>query len=767
MITTSPYQSPIAGRRMVRVQTGKASLPELKRQMLAGKNVESAFSLLIAPVSPRNQTSFVAVEDGSRLLVGICVLECKRTILPHIEENPEPYQGNLEILFDLRNDGLGYCHYIFDANGKTFTNHYSPYPEARSSQWSLPRVAKWKFESQSAAVKRGYITHWLWVWFETKEVFQHGDVIGFNVCRNDTRTEEHSSWNFAAGFGFPDAQSLGFLCRGNAKPKYTPPAPSARAEKFHLTMLNDPPDTLIPEPYTPASLDAEMKTLKHWGFTRAEWIDYSNGPAFWERDLWKKNYYTTIANCPDLMREAATAAHRNGLEYMADVKLLDLSYQNFGVTSKLPGTLENWDGWSIVGVPEMEGQEEAFMQSNPAWRKTVQFPIRKIRFYSSTEIPAIRAKDLVISVSKSNKSYTTLKQRSFRVRVDRVRRQHRRWEPDGCHFEEGHFQNWMLEITCFDCQHPFLSIECKKPGLQFTNPAFLFVEAEDASGNITPVQITQSPRFCFAPGWQGWGPHDEWIVKHATWSFSPLGLAFIDPHTLPGMLEITHPSAHKIWLDRIQYLLDRGIDGISLRTLCHHNNTTSWRKYAFGPTVLDTFQKAYGRLPEATEDDYIKIRKIRGNALTELLREIRRRCKPHNQKILFQIETGAEMPEEIGNRMQIHYDYEQWMKEGLVDEFHCRAITSHSPWLLGYLLPLAKKHGVKVHIVTRNLSNGLEPQAVPVFDRAVKDAVEAGYDGFTFYETVGLYELTQEGVVIAKGAALPAIEASAKRAKLL
>ena len=43
------------------------------------------------------------------------------------------------------------------------------------------------------------------------------------------------------------------------------------------------------------------------------------------------------------------------------------------------------------------------MQSNPAWRRETHFPIRSLRFYSSTEIPAVKADELTISVSGDNR----------------------------------------------------------------------------------------------------------------------------------------------------------------------------------------------------------------------------------------------------------------------------------------------------------------------------------------------------------------------------
>ena len=756
---------PNAVKRIAKVQNcNNISISTAKEKLLTEIDVENDFMFVAAPIPSCSKTSFVVLEEKQQLLIVVRLFDC-----PSIEGNDLTSSSDIEILFDCIGDRMGFVQYIFSPNKTIFINDFSPYPEAKSSKWKLPKVLKWDFESHYTGKDKNPKSDWLWVWFDSSEIFRNDDVVGFNICRSDDRRLEYSSWNFAAGNGFPDSQSLGYLVRNKARLPVLKQPNYSYSTQFTINICNDPPDIVMVEPYTPTLLDAEMKKLHEWGIRRTDWIDNTNIPAFWEQPRWKRNYQKTIELCGDLFTEAAKAARRYGIEFISILKPFDLSIHAFTLSHQLPGVLKSWDNTLFTAPPEMEGEDDAFLQSNPAWRKNTSYPIRRIRFYSNNEIPEIKASELLLSISSDNQHYTPLTTTSFSVSVDRVLRPHRRWAPDGIHTEEGFFENWALEINGIDCNMPFLKIECLQPDLTFTNKTFLFIEADDASGDLAPIEISQrletnGEHFLFHPGWHSWNNHNEKIVNAATFTLNPLCIAFIDPPCIPGLLEPTHPDAQKIWINRVQAMLDRGTDAISLRFLCHHNHAISWLKYSFGPTVIKAFQSDYGRLPEASESDYRKIRLIRGKAVTDFLREVRKRCRKNGQKIIFQIESGAELPLETGNRMQIYFDYETWLKENLVDEFHVRSITGWCPWLREYLLPLAKKHNVKVCLISRNLPNGLDAFAVSTFDCIVKDAREAGYDGFTFYESAGLYELNSNGSIAAKGFAEPAIQAAVRRA---
>ncbi len=120
------------------------------------------------------------------------------------------------------------------------------------------------------------------------------------------------------------------------------------------------------------------------------------------------------------------------------------------------------------------------------------------------------------------------------------------------------------------------------------------------------------------------------------------------------------------------------------------------------------------------------------------------------KKSIFQVESGGELPAGQESRMAIFYDYEKWISSGLFDELHVRAISAHSPWLRQTILPLARKYGVEVHIMTRNHAEGFGPRDLIETSRIVSDAKSLGYHGLNFYESANLYELTDADTLMSR-----------------
>lgn len=64
-----------------------------------------------------------------------------------------------------------------------------------------------------------------------------------------------------------------------------------------------------------------------------------------------------------------------------------------------------------------------------------------------------------------------------------------------------------------------------------------------------------------------------------------------------------------------------GIPGVNPRMLCHHNGCSEWLRYAFAVPVRAEFRRRYQREVERVEEDYEKVRRIRGECFTGFLRE--------------------------------------------------------------------------------------------------------------------------------------------------
>ncbi len=742
-------KSPLLERHLV-VQkcTKDGALEDLWMRLLAGKDCASGFVGIAAPRPPTFDTRLTVARQGDELVIAALL-----TTYQKFAAGAKPaYSGSVEVLFDLRNDGFGFTQWVFQEGETPFLNEFSPYPEARSTR-SLPlRFRRWGYERKAGVNASHFATFQtlFYVVFAEADIFQFGPTVGFNFCRDDRASSEFSSWSFLAGNGAPDANSLGKLHRDSRsarRPRTAPLPPPERA--FRVSITNDSPMVVINRHYTPASLDAEMRAIKSWGINRLHWVDYSNFPAFWAIPLWAKQYAATTRACGELLGAACRAARRHKVGLVPDFKLFDLSFPARPGTPAQRDAFPQLGGSPVLCIPEMIGKEEAFMQTNPAWHKDPAFPIHTLRLFSIEPLPKLKAEDIHLRQSRDNITYSRVADSSVRVTVKKLRRANGRWTPAGIVPEPGTHEAWMIELRGLSLGQPFLSLEIPKVAGRLFHRQFAMGEAIGRDGEASPVLCSDTAppsggeyKYDFVGAWPGWTNYNDHAYGWTSRSLRALGLAFLAPRALTGVLEPTHPAAQKIWQDRVEFYLDHDIEGISIRTLCHHRRCPSWLQYAFGPSVREAFQSRYGRPPTASDADCNDIRRLRGEALGDFLSWAAARIRAKKKKSIFQVETGGELPPERESRMAMFYDYERWISSGLFDELHVRSISAHSPWLRRTLLPLARKHGVEVHLMTRNHATGFGQGDLLDIQKITHDAKALGYGGVNFYEAANLYEFT-------------------------
>ena len=78
---------------------------------------------------------------------------------------------------------------------------------------------------------------------------------------------------------------------------------------------------------------------------------------------------------------------------------------------------------------------------------------------------------------------------------------------------------------------------------------------------------------------------------------------------------------------------------------------------------------------------------------------------------------------------------------------------------------MARRYGVKVHLLSRNIHDGMIGQAVTIYRKIMEDAIQTGIDGFSFYEAAGLYEMNKRDAVVTKALAQATIMAAARTVK--
>jgi len=745
----------------------RLSPPSIRGEILRHENIQDGFTLTGTPAPARDKMLFKAHTDRRQLLISVAVYDTAGPA-SRMPPAPLPNRHSVEIFFAPWNDKLGWYQFCFLPDGSVRTFNHLPYPETASTAMPRLKVARFQWIADlDRAVSRLY---WLHAWFPLKEVFRAGDICGFNVAGDSPALEETSSWNHSAAVGVQDATCFGTLAlrpprRSEIKllPIRHPTPKQAREFKFSVTY--DIPDNIsYANYYSPARLERELATWQSYGINRINWIEYGPvsewpslySPAFWQMSAERKkrflrNVALTRRYCDDTLRHAVKAAKRLGMEIVAVFKPFDLAFNTALAEDDGRSSVKDVDLRFKAAHPDIAAHPEFTMRAHPDWLRRPVFPITRLRFWSETPIQSFAASRLSLWTSADNVRYTKYR-RGFRHRTGHAHRPHYRWSPAGKVVENGRARNWFIELTGLDLRTPFVAVEIGGKSFPVSHRMFAFAEAWSADGSEAPVELasggSREQGYSFNRCWPGWANHTEPIFDTYTWRGPDLGLRFGDAGNLVTLFEPTFAGARQIWLDHIQQMLDTGVDGVDVRTIGHHNGTESYLRFAFAEPVRAEFHRRHGREVEPTDADYARVRHIRGEAYTQFIRDARSLTNRFGKKLAAHVEWGTEIPAHLHTRlqMQMTLEWERWIRERLVDEVSLRGWGCYNRHVQTKVLPLARKHGVGVHIISKCLPGGLDIRAMEICQRYVTEACAAGFAGFSLYEANDLLRMNAEGI---------------------
>ena len=811
-------------------RVGRFSTRKIKRDILAGREVQDGFTQMSTPAPCTEQTVFKVYRNQRELMIAVALFE---TTTPNSLKGRPEFSGELEILFDPYHDHAGFCQFLFPRDGEVWLNHHLPYPESHSTAFRQVELKGYQWE---AGEGRG--PHWLFARFHLDGVFRNGERCGFNMARSSVLLRETTSWNHCSGNGVPDATSFGHLYSdegprgielssatiangamtvsgapltdaarfsfeladpqgrsqeipvksrqsgwqarakltrrtrgryrlyvreqgGEVEPDYyffDLPG-SRRDSQFSLCMTYDIPDNLTHNFYTPDRLRNEMAKLAGWGIEKLYWLDYTGFPTFWQWLRWKTTSAQTVRHGGDVLKLAVDTAHGLGLEFIGLLKPFDIGFNSPEFLKGSQSKLLDLERKPVSAVPEIESHQEWTMQANPAWSVPVSYPVTSLEFFSRRPLKELSAGDVRLWVSADNSKYRRYR-KPFSLKQGEASRPHYRWTPDGKSPEKGRVKNWFIELGGLKLDQPFVAIEVRGPDIRLVNQAFVFAESCDSAGADVPLTVSTSgdldEGFEFWREWPSWNNRTERILEDYVWDGRPIGIALEKMPNLPTLLEPSFEGARQIWLGRLRTLLQAGADGVGVRTLCHHNACLEWLPYAFADPVRRAFQDRHGREPECREGDYEEVRRIRGDYYTQFLRDAKALTSSYGKKLAVHFEMGIDVPPHLDTRMQLHLDWERWLDEGIMDEIYLKFWSAQSPFIHEKVLPAARRRGIPVTICDRNgflhANRGIE-----LAERLVREAYEAGYSGYTFYEAADYIQLNPEGVPTPVGHAEAAI----------
>lgn len=530
--------------------------------------------------------------------------------------------------------------------------------------------------------------------------------------------------------------------------------PDARRNAtFEMGVTYDPPMSIIANYYTPQRLDREMRMWRDLGLSRVQWLEYfnwSDWPSFWSLASreWHASAEKTFKACGNLLAAATKAAHANDLKLFGCLKVFDIGFNCFFTPPDGESTVMELENKHVSVIREIAANQQLTMQTDPAWVRQPNPPVCSLRLYSVESLPHIKPSQVKLLVSKDNKKFTPYRGK-MSVKQSTIKRPHQRWTPAGALPDKGTATNHMLELTGLSITQPYVIVQINEPHARFVHRGYMVAEATGDDGNPSPLTMATNGNaeagLFFWKGWGGWNNHNERILETQKWDGSNVGMVFREAPSMPAALEPTYETTRDLWLGMCHRMLDAGVDGIDVRTYCHHLGYSSFLRYAFAEPVRETFHAMYGRSPRLDAEDYERIRNIRGECFTQFIRDLSEMPRGRGKSLIVQLESGIDVPNHLDVRMHLPLQWRTWIEEGLVDELHLKWFTAESTFVHEEVMPLANRHGIPVHLISRCLHTGLDVRAAEMAERLIGTAADAGFAGYSFYEQANLMSLNPLG----------------------
>ncbi|PYV13685.1 MAG: hypothetical protein DMG07_13710 [Acidobacteria bacterium] len=203
-----------------------------------------------------------------------------------------------------------------------------------------------------------------------------------------------------------------------------------------------------------------------------------------------------------------------------------------------------------------------------------------------------------------------------------------------------------------------------------------------------------------------------------------------------GVMEYAYPEVRRYMLEQIRTFSDRfPFDGVFLSVRSHSPPAEHGDQFGFNEPVVREYQRRYGRDILRQAFDLEKWRELRGEYLTQFLREVRDHLKSKGQKLAIGVQQGEHAGPPFGNMV---IDWRRWTSERLIDELVVGHITNEraryphrTQRAAGYLQsqeegvglppieaalerdygPLAARHGVRLYVEPRSFYLGYDHAA--------------------------------------------------------
>lgn len=134
-----------------------------------------------------------------------------------------------------------------------------------------------------------------------------------------------------------------------------------------------------------------------------------------------------------------------------------------------------------------------------------------------------------------------------------------------------------------------------------------------------------------------------------------------------------YPEVRELWLGWIRAMLDAGVDGVDLRISAHGSLTDDPDAYGWNPPILEAYRQRHGD----GEIEPTELAAVRGDFYTQFVQAASALVRSRDKKLQVHLHAEAFRPEltfgqKHGIPVNIDFQWQRWIEEGLVDEVHLR-----------------------------------------------------------------------------------------------
>lgn len=526
-----------------------------------------------------------------------------------------------------------------------------------------------------------------------------------------------------------------------------PSASRSRARKFLVSSSVDFCHGDTPDPRWDR-LDEFMQLLARTGVERVNWIIQS-----WPPD--------------EKQKEGVAAAHRAGMEFVAVLK-----WPEFGKTDR-SSREANRTETALFGFDHPEAYARRAPLDESFARETT--PVQMMEFIKDDDKPFDHTR-LKLWVSDDGKRFEPYTGPGRVENVVETRRFERKWdrtlEPPRA-VRVIRFEGVRIAARHFAVSCP-PAARCDT----FANRLHRLVSVTAEDGR--KVWFQWGMRFGFDEKANRVVPSDEDLFAGSLWDNDVFGAAgpgwvsgpdrtewqysLDNPRGALAFRRHFEPVADRVWSPAVPVVreffggmvrrwLDWGADGIDLR-ITNHLRSMDWTDMHFNPEVAREYEKRHGTpLTRATVDreaHQVLMAEFYGQFVRDISSEVRRR----GRTMIHHIHTDFDADAKTRGLLSMYWDWRAWIDAGWLDEIFLKEIVPGSEFF-DEVTSHAKRRGLPCRL-SRSINGllGSDPDYAPILEGYIREAREAGLDGYDLYDgrhliganASGQCELSKPGV---------------------